>query len=160
MQQQPPAEAGTLVVRWARQEDEPRLYALVRALADEAVGEPPSRQEFASTFQRAFTPDAPFRYALVERGDRCVGCASLHVGFSTWRGRPTLEVHDEYLLPDERVADAPARLLAFAEAHARAVGATRIEGRARRGDAERVGLYAGHGFRDAGYVILRKRLDP
>lgn len=152
-----PADAPA--ARWARPQDEPRVYALVRALAEEVAGEPPTREEFASTFQRAFAPDAQFRFVIVERGARPVACASLHLGFSTWRGRPTLEVHDDYVLPAEREGDAPRVLLAFAETHARSVGAARLECRARRADVEAVGLYEKHGFREAGYVVLRKRLD-
>lgn len=155
-----PAAAEEHEARFARPEDEPRVYALVRALAEEVRGEPPTREEFASTFQRAFSPDGRLRFALVERAGRPIGLASLHVGFSTWRGRPTLEIHDDYVLPEERHGPAPARLLAFAEQHARAVGATRLECRARRRETEAIALYERHGFHDAAYVLFRKPLGP
>jgi len=89
----------------------------------------------------------PAAFALLAfDGTRAVGAAVCFVGFSTFAGRPLVNIHDLAVLPSHRSRGIGGRLLEAVEQRARSLGACRVTlevGEANR-DARR--LYERHGF--------------
>lgn len=150
-----PAEAGDLAA----------LYPLVAALAGDEGDSPPHPTAFARTFERSLAAAAPFRFVVAEsRGPlalagaagQVVGCMSLHTHFSTWKGRPVVEVQDLYVVPDARRKGVASALLAHAEAHARRIEAARLDLQVLVDNPAARALYRRAGFQDSGYSVYRK----
>ena len=83
---------------------------------------------------------------LAEQQGQAVGFATCFTGYSTFRARPLLNIHDIAVLPTWRgrgVADA---LLAGIEAHARELGCCRITLEVRDDNPRARALYARSGF--------------
>jgi N-acetylglutamate synthase-like GNAT family acetyltransferase len=121
-------------------------------------GEPPREEGFQETFRRSFLPDSRFRFAVVEGGGRVVGCCSLHQGFSTWRGRPTVEIQDDFVLAGDWKGGAHSDLIRFAEGHASDLGAIAIFSRALPDEEDFRRTYLQHGFTELPYVFFSKLL--
>jgi ribosomal protein S18 acetylase RimI-like enzyme len=77
----------------------------------------------------------------------CVG----FVGFSTFKGRPLINIHDLAVLPEHRGKGVGRALLAAAEKHARSIGCCRLTLEVQDDNAPARGLYERFGFRDVVY---------
>jgi GNAT superfamily N-acetyltransferase len=114
-------------VRWAHRGEAPKVYPLVRALAEQDGSAAPRPSAFSRVWAMGFREPAPLRFAVAEEERRIVACMSLHRHVSTWRGQPAVSVEDVFVLPGARGRGIGAALLAFAEQHARDLGAARLE---------------------------------
>ena len=138
-------------VRWAERKDAPRVYALVRALVQAEQAQPPSPAAFARTWKESFR-EQRFRFVLAWEGVELVGCMSLHAHYSTWKGQPVVSLEDFFVLHNHRGKGIGSQMLAFADQHARALKAARIELHVRRDNARAQGLYLRSGFEDTPYL--------
>lgn len=80
--------------------------------------------------------------------DRAVGVAVCFFGFSTFQGRPLLNVHDLAVLPTARGRGIGRALLAAVEEQARARGCGKLTLEVLDANARARGLYASFGFAD------------
>ena len=83
---------------------------------------------------------------LAHAGPEPVGVAVCFVGFSTFAGRPLLNVHDLAVAPGARRRGAGRLLLESAERHARAEGCCRLTLEVRADNAPARALYSSFGF--------------
>lgn len=83
---------------------------------------------------------------------RHVGVLTAFVGFSTFRARPLVNVHDVAVLADARGGGIGRRLLAAAEAHARAAGCCKLTLEVLENNLPAKGLYESVGYRQAAYA--------
>jgi len=83
---------------------------------------------------------------LAYSGDRAVGIATCFRGFSTFRARPLLNVHDLAVAPDHRGRGVGARLLAAVEQKARELGCCRLTLEVQEHNANARRLYGRAGF--------------
>ena len=83
---------------------------------------------------------------LAERGGEPVGVAICFVGYSTFRARPLLNLHDLAVLPAARGAGVGHALLDAVAARARALGCCKVTLEVREDNAVARGLYASAGF--------------
>jgi GNAT superfamily N-acetyltransferase len=67
------------------------------------------------------------RFAVAQRDGTLIGVASLHDGYSTWRGKPFGDLQDVYLVEDERGTGAAGELFQFIAAEGVRRGYCRIE---------------------------------
>jgi ribosomal protein S18 acetylase RimI-like enzyme len=88
---------------------------------------------------------------LAFEGARAVGVCVAFLGFSTFRARPLLNIHDLAVLPGSRGAGVGRALLAAAQAHAVAIGCCKLTLEVQEDNAPARGLYARFGFRDVTY---------
>jgi ribosomal protein S18 acetylase RimI-like enzyme len=96
----------------------------------------------------AFADDAP------------IGIAVCFVGFSTFRARPLLNIHDLAVLPEYRGRGAGRALLQAAEDHARREGCCRLTLEVLESNAGARALYRRFGFDDSMFSrFLIKPLD-
>jgi len=104
----------------------------------------------------------PAAFALLAfDGARAVGAADCFVGFSTFAGKPFVNIHDLAVLPSHRGRGVGSRLLEEVERRARAISSCKVTlevGDANHG-AQR--LYARHGFGpgESAPRFLRKELE-
>lgn len=99
-------------------------------------------------------------------GTRPVGLAVCFTGFSTFRARTILNVHDLAVLPDLRGLGIGSRLLEAVEREARERGCCKVTLEVREDNAPARGLYARRGYgagasggRAVQYLFLEKRLE-
>jgi GNAT superfamily N-acetyltransferase len=85
---------------------------------------------------------------LARRDGEVVGVAVCFVGYSTFRARPLLNLHDLAVLPAERGAGVGLALLAGVAAKARALGCCKVTLEVREHNATARRLYARAGFAD------------
>jgi ribosomal protein S18 acetylase RimI-like enzyme len=85
---------------------------------------------------------------LASRGERVVGAGVCFVGFSTFRARPLLNIHDLAVLPEVRGQGAGTALLDAIEARARKLGCCKLTLEVREDNVGARRLYLRHGFGD------------
>jgi ribosomal protein S18 acetylase RimI-like enzyme len=90
-------------------------------------------------------------------GGEAVGVAVCFVGYSTFRGRPLLNLHDLAVLPAARGAGVGRALLAGVAAKARAFGCCKVTLEVREDNATARRLYARAGFVDSAPAGARTR---
>ena len=92
----------SLSLRFAREEDAPDVWRMLRALADE-IGE---GAEFVSrpedVRRDAFGPKRRYDTLIATAGDEPAGLATFFETYSTYKGRPCLYVNDIYVAPMAR----------------------------------------------------------
>jgi ribosomal protein S18 acetylase RimI-like enzyme len=87
------------------------------------------------------------RVFLAYDGDRPVGVALCLVGFSSFRGRPLVNIHDIAVSPQARGQGVGRQLLKAVEADARALGCCKVTLEVRSDNVRAMGLYRSVGFR-------------
>ena len=104
---------------------------------------------------------------LAHVGDEAVGIATCFRGFSTFRARPLLNVHDLAVLPGHRGRGVGALLLAAAERKARELGCCRLTLEVQENNSRARRVYARAGFSHMTYeesaggaLFFVKALDP
>ena len=85
---------------------------------------------------------------LAYEADAAVGAAVCFFGFSTFKARPLLNVHDLAVVPGQRGRGIGRALLAAAEDRARARGCCKLTLEVQEANARARGLYRSFGFRD------------
>jgi len=83
---------------------------------------------------------------LAYSGDQAVGIATCFRGFSTFRARPLLNIHDLAVAPGQRSRGIGARLLAAVEQKARELGCCRLTLEVQEHNANARRLYGRAGF--------------
>jgi ribosomal protein S18 acetylase RimI-like enzyme len=104
----------------------------------------------------------PSAFALLAfDGARAVGAAVCFVGFSTFAGRPFVNLHDLAVLPSHQSLGVGSRLIAEVESRARALGACKVTLEVVDANHGAQRLYARHGFgpSEAAPRFLTKRLE-
>ena len=84
-------------------------------------------------------------------GDRPVGIANCFLGFSTFRARPLVNIHDLHVLPSHQRRGVGRRLLEAVEARARALDCCKLTLEVQEGNVGAQALYASFGFEEARY---------
>jgi ribosomal protein S18 acetylase RimI-like enzyme len=109
----------------------------------------------------------PGAFSLIARLDEeAVGLANCFTGFSTFAGRPLVNIHDIVVLPGSRGTGIGRALLSAVDDAARAIGACKVTLEVLSGNERAKALYASHGFGDfvldpeAGTALFwQKKLD-
>jgi len=78
-----------------------------------------------------------------------LGVAICLIGFSSFRGKPLINIHDIAVSPDARGKGVGRRLLAAVEAEARKVGCCKVTLEVRSDNARAMGLYRSAGFKSS-----------
>lgn len=91
------------------------------------------------------------RVWLAEDGGQPVGVCVAFIGFSTFQGRPLLNLHDIAVLPGHRGRGVAQALLQAAEAHARQLGCCKLTLEVQQDNLPAQRLYARFGFDDPRY---------
>jgi ribosomal protein S18 acetylase RimI-like enzyme len=94
---------------------------------------------------------------LARRGGEDVGVAVCFAGYSTFRARPLLNLHDVAVLPGARGRGVGQALLAAVETRARALGCCKVTLEVREDNAPARRLYARAGFVDSAPEGARTR---
>jgi ribosomal protein S18 acetylase RimI-like enzyme len=94
---------------------------------------------------------------VAEQGGEAVGVAIGFLGYSTFRARPLLNLHDLAVLPAARGAGVGRALLAAVAARARALGCCKVTLEVREDNAPARRLYARAGFVDSAPEGARTR---
>jgi ribosomal protein S18 acetylase RimI-like enzyme len=81
-------------------------------------------------------------------GPQAIGIAICFRGFSTFRARPLLNVHDLAVVPERRGTGVGRQLLAAAEDRARQMGCGKLTLEVREDNGRARGLYSSFGFVD------------
>ncbi len=89
---------------------------------------------------------------LAQAGGRAVGLATCFLGFSTFSGRPLLNIHDLVVLPGQRGQGVGRDLLQAAEAKARALGCCKLTLEVFENNHRARQVYAAAGFAQASYT--------
>jgi len=87
------------------------------------------------------------RVFLAYDGDEPLGVAICLVGFSSFRGKPLVNIHDIAVSPAARGQGIGRRLLAAVEADARSLGCCKVTLEVRSDNVRAMGLYRSVGFR-------------
>lgn len=123
----PEVAAGVRAVDFADRGDMRRYLELLDAYARDPMGAKQPLDEAVKARLARDLPGHPTVHGLfAERDGQAVGFATCFTGYSTFRARPLLNIHDIAVLPQWRgqgIADA---LLAGVEARARELGCCRI----------------------------------
>jgi ribosomal protein S18 acetylase RimI-like enzyme len=88
---------------------------------------------------------------LAFEGTEAVGVCVGFIGYSTFRARPLLNIHDLAVLPGQRGRGVGHALLAAAESHARAAGCCKLTLEVQEDNLPARRLYARFGFDDVRY---------
>jgi ribosomal protein S18 acetylase RimI-like enzyme len=123
------------------------LVEIIDAYAGEAGGRnAPLTAEARAALAKGLLehPSAFVLLAVAESGP--LGSGRLRVGFSTFAGRPTLNVHDLAVLPAHRGRGIGQRLLEAVEAAGRAIGCCKITLEVREDNIPAQRLYRRCGF--------------
>ncbi len=94
---------------------------------------------------------------FAEHADEAVAFATCFVGYSTFRARPLLNIHDIAVLPAWRGRSAARALLAGIETLARELGCCRITLEVRHDNARARRIYAQAGFKPAPCSLFMER---
>ena len=86
------------------------------------------------------------RVFLAYNGEQPVGVAICLVGFSSFRARPLVNIHDIAVSPEARGQGVGRELLAAVEADARALGCCKVTLEVRSDNQRAMGLYRSVGF--------------
>jgi ribosomal protein S18 acetylase RimI-like enzyme len=89
------------------------------------------------------------RVFLAYEGDEPLGVAICLVGFSSFRARPLVNIHDIAVSPSARGKGIGRRLLAAVEADARSLGCCKVTLEVRSDNARAMGLYRSVGFQSS-----------
>ena len=111
-----------LVTRWDREDLIAHIAELMR-LHDAQ----PDRESLREALEFALKYPERVRFAVAQREDRLIGVASLHDGYSTWRGRPYGDLQDVYIVEEERGTGAAEKLFEFLAAEGLRRGYCRLE---------------------------------
>lgn len=149
--------------------DDPAHGAAIVAVLDSYASDPVGGGEPLSDGVRAALVPGLARqpHALVLlafEGATAVGIAVCFFGFSTFRAKPLLNVHDLAVVPARRGRGIGRALLAAAEERARAAGCCKLTLEVQDGNARARAVYERFGFTDvavAGSItrFLEKRLE-
>ncbi|TWT97925.1 Acetyltransferase YpeA [Botrimarina colliarenosi] len=85
-------------------------------------------------------------------GDRPVGLLTAFVGFSTFKAKPLINVHDVAVLPETRGRGVGRALLSAVEEHARATGCCKLTLEVLENNTRAKGLYEAVGYQQATYA--------
>jgi ribosomal protein S18 acetylase RimI-like enzyme len=88
------------------------------------------------------------RVWLAFDGEQPVGVCVAFIGFSTFQGRPLLNLHDVAVLPSHRGRGVGRALLEAAQAHARQLGCCKLTLEVQQDNDPALRLYARFGFDD------------
>jgi ribosomal protein S18 acetylase RimI-like enzyme len=86
------------------------------------------------------------RVFLAYNGEQPIGVAICLVGFSSFRARPLVNIHDIAVSPEARGQGVGRQLLAAVEADARALGCCKVTLEVRSDNQRAMGLYRSVGF--------------
>jgi GNAT superfamily N-acetyltransferase len=89
---------------------------------------------------------------LAFEGDRPVGIATCFFGFSTFAARPLLNMHDYFVLPEQRGSGVGGKLLSAVEAEARKKGCCKLTLEVQENNHRARAIYEAFGFNRATYV--------
>lgn len=130
------------------------LVALLDAYARDPMGGGQGLSEFAKTSLVPGLAARPQAYSVLAfEGDQAVGMVNCIEGFSTFAGRPLVNVHDVAVLASHRGQRIAEKMLALAEVIARGRGACKMTLEVLQGNTGAIHLYQRLGY--AGY-----QLDP
>lgn len=87
------------------------------------------------------------RVFLAYDGDQPLGVAICMLGFSSFRGKPLVNIHDIAVSPSARGQGIGRKLLAAVEAEARNLGCCKVTLEVRSDNARAMGLYQSVGFK-------------
>jgi ribosomal protein S18 acetylase RimI-like enzyme len=136
----------------ANPRDADAVVALLDAYArDPRGGGTPLADEVRQRLVAGLRTHPTTRIWLAIDGGECVGVCVAFTGFSTFQGRPLLNIHDLAVLPGQRNRGTGRALLAAAEAHARASGCCKLTLEVQEDNAPARHLYERFGFRDVVY---------
>ena len=142
--------APLLVVREASLADPVEARAVVDLVDGYARKSQPGGLPLSVEVSRGLVPGLaahPTSLVLLAwRGEEAVGIAVCFRGFSTWSGRPLLNLHDLAVRQEHRRAGVGRRLLAAVEERALALGCCRITLEVRGDNRVAQGLYRSVGF--------------
>src|SRR5437868_10958069 len=89
------------------------------------------------------------RVFLAYEGDQPLGVAICMLGFSSFRGKPLINIHDIAVSPAARGQGIGRQLLAAIEAEARKLGCGKVTLEVRSDNVRAMGLYRSVGFRSS-----------
>ena len=89
------------------------------------------------------------RVFLAMNGDEPMGMALCFLGFSSFRGKPLVNIHDIAVSPTARGQGIGRRLLAAVEAEARTLGCCKVTLEVRSDNTRAMGLYRSVGFQSS-----------
>jgi ribosomal protein S18 acetylase RimI-like enzyme len=87
------------------------------------------------------------RVFLSYDGERPTGVAICLIGFSSFRGKPLINIHDVAVSPEARGQGVGRQLLKAVEQHAKALGCGKVTLEVRSDNVRAMGLYQSVGFR-------------
>jgi ribosomal protein S18 acetylase RimI-like enzyme len=138
------------------------LCAIIDGYASEAGGQSaPLSSEARAQLAVGLRAHGSALVLLAERDGRAVGAAVCFFGFSTFAGRPTLNIHDLAVLPGERGRGVGNALLDAVEERARARGCCKLTLEVHDTNVNAKRLYARRGFAsfEEPTWFVSKRLD-
>jgi len=139
-----------VVIRQADLGDAADLAAVVRMIDDYAADAMGDGQRLPTQVIAALPEglrDAPGALALLaEEGGEAFGVAVCFLGFSTFAGRPKLNIHDFSINPSHRRRGLGRRLMRAVVGHADAMGWGKVTLEVRSDNAAAQALYAAEGF--------------
>jgi len=95
---------------------------------------------------------------LAEQGAEAVGFATCFLGYSTFRARPLLNIHDIAVLPAWRGRSAARALLSAADALGRELGCCKLTLEVREDNPRALGIYRQGGFHPAACSLFMEKL--
>lgn len=143
----PDATVAVRRVDFADDADMGVYLAMLDAYARDPMG---AGEALATEVKRRLIRDLPEHPAaeglLAEADGEAIGFATCFVGYSTFRARPLLNIHDIAVLPAWRRRGVAAALLDAIEGRARELGCCRLTLEVRDDNARARGVYARCGF--------------
>jgi ribosomal protein S18 acetylase RimI-like enzyme len=151
-----------------RSDDAHAVVTLLNAYAEDAMGDGESLPEDVKQRLVPALRRVPDRLVLLAcEGEYAVGLAICFKGFSTFRARPLLNIHDLTVLPTYRGRGIATALLAAIEAEARRRDCCKLTLEVREDNPRAEALYRGLGFgagrsgeHSVQYRFMEKRLEP
>jgi ribosomal protein S18 acetylase RimI-like enzyme len=127
--------------------DQEAILELIDMYASEPIGGgQPMGDEVRARLIPGLREQPAGRYFLVFDDNAAVGVAICFLGFSTFRARPLLNIHDLAVHRDCRLQGIGRRLLAAIEEEARRLGCCKLTLEVRRDNTIAKGLYERLGF--------------
>jgi ribosomal protein S18 acetylase RimI-like enzyme len=106
-----------VLCRWATRWDREALIAHLGELMH-FHGEEPDLDTLRQSLEYALKYPERVRFAVAQRGDKVVGCMSLHDCYSTWRAMPFGQIQDVFIVEEERGSGMAQELFEFTVAEA------------------------------------------
>lgn len=136
-----------------RPEHADAVLALVDAYARDPMGDgAPLASEVLENLVPGLRAHPTTLVFLAHRGDAPVGIAVCFRGFSTFKARPLVNIHDLAVLPGERGRGTGRRLLEAVERKARDLGCCKLTLEVQEDNRRARRVYAAAGFDRARYV--------